>query len=61
MHYDYFCKCKRPLSQIQWNEKEDVYSDFKGKGAQFPKMFILLGAMASINLRDFPGKKCPMV
>jgi len=61
MHYNYFCKYKRPVSQIQWNEKEYVYSDFKEKGAQFPKMFILLGAMASINLRDFPEEKRSMV
>ena len=42
--HDYFFKYKRPVSQIQWNEKEDVYSDFQEKGAQFPKMLILLGA-----------------
>ena len=38
--HDYFFKYKRPVSQIQWN----VYSDFQEKGAQFPKMLILLGA-----------------
>ena len=42
--HDYFFKYKRPVSQIQWNEKEDVYSDFQEKGAQFPKMLILLRA-----------------